>query len=262
MKRITVAYIRVSTEKQTDGTGLEQQRAAITAWSAATGVQIDEVIAEAKSGMTDEREEVAKLLDRARNGEIERLVIDRMDRLGRLLVVSETLYTQFVEAGVQVECVAQKLGNSPMEVAMRQMAGVFAQMQRAEWLGRMKQCRAAAARKGRYHGGLHAPLGYCAVGGGKLAVDPRTAPVVRRVFELRANGCSHREIVAQLSAEGFHTSRGTQYGPGQISKILAREAAYKAQAPAAGKQQLEAGAQPVQPALLETTSMHVTRPNH
>lgn len=262
--RKTVAYLRVSSKLQTDGNGLDQQRIGIMAWAATSGAEIDEWITETATGTTGQREEISDILKRAINGEIGCLVIDRMDRLGRLLMVSETLYTSFKEAGVEVVLVNQNLDDTPMGVAMRQVAGVFSELQRSEWLGRMRQCKvAAASKRGKFKGG-NTPYGYVVMRAGELAIDPVGATVVRLCYQLRKQGKTLVEIQSALTARRLLTTAGTPIGLGQICKILKREAAYRGIA-AFGNSQVEVGVQVLHPAILEgDPPMHVvsSRPSN
>lgn len=244
----TIAYTRVSTERQTEGNGVDQQRASIMAWAMVTPATIDEWCDESESGMLLEREKIQGLLERARRGEFSRLVIDRVDRLGRDLIVFETLYRAFTAAGIEVVAVKEKLDNSPHGNFTRLIFAGLAQLQRAEWLGRMKTCKSnAVTRSGKFGGGI--PYGYRSVGDGKLEVDPKTASLVRRVFELSAAGLGLKRIASELDSEGYRTLKGTRLTGVQVGRILARRAVYDGSAPIQHVA-LQPGVKPLQPELI------------
>lgn len=222
----TIAYLRVSTEAQTEGNGLEQQRRSICAFAAATGLTIDEWVTDDESGTTEDREGIRQLLAETRPFT---LVFDRIDRLGRTLLVAESLFAKFVARGVRLLCVAQKLDDSPIGRMTRQMMGVVADYQRSEMLVRLSQCkRAAKAHRGTYGGGTVA-YGFRSVGGGKLAVSAGDAAMVRRCYELASEPAttSLRSIATRLANEGFHTRKGTVIQPMQIKRILDRKDVYE-----------------------------------
>lgn len=244
----TIAYMRVSTERQTEGNGVDQQRASIMAWTLMSGGTIDEWAEESESGMLLEREKIQSLLERARAGEFQRLVIDRVDRLGRDVIVFETLYRGFIAAGIEVISVNERLDNTPQGAFTRLLFSGLAQLQRAEWLGRMKTCKSnAVARSGGFGGG--SLYGYKSVGNGRLEEDPKTAALVRRVFELSDRGFGLKKIATELDHEGFRTMKGTRLQAVQVSRILARRAVYQGTA-TVQHVALQAGVKPQQPELI------------
>jgi DNA invertase Pin-like site-specific DNA recombinase len=255
--KLTIGYVRVSTSKQLDGNGPDQQRAAICAWAVANNVKIDDWVTEDESGTKEDREEILKLLERAKAGEIGALVIDRQDRLGRRLVVSENLTQRFAEAGVEVISTVMRLGNAPTDVLVRQIMGSIAEFQRSEWLARMRTCRKiAVTRKGRHSGGK-APLGYKSAGNGKLAEDTKTSPIVRRVFALADADLSIHAITRQLNAEG-HRAAGKEWFPMQVKRIIDRRAFYAGKAPLIEGVAYERGVKPCHPPLIGDRTMHGT----
>lgn len=257
MSNYTVAYVRVSTEKQLDGNGPEQQRMSICAWAAMNGCQIDDWVYEDESGMVEDREAIVRLLEQASKGRLQRLVFDRVDRLGRRLAISESLFDKFTTAGVDMICVQQKFENNSAGILMRQIMGALAEYSRSEWLKRMRACRIAVDQRGHYSGGKM-PYGYRTRGKGQLEVDPDTAPVVRKVFACKDQRKMNLvETAAELARAGHLTSTGKPISPKQISKILARRDFYAARAPL-HKIDLKHGAIPQHPPLIdmEAAAMH------
>ena len=70
----TVAYIRVSTTRQLDGEGPQQQTRDIMAWALNTNSLIDQWVTEDETGTIADREEILKLKEQARAGELGTLV--------------------------------------------------------------------------------------------------------------------------------------------------------------------------------------------
>lgn len=256
MKKKTIAYCRVSTDKQLDGSGIDQQRASIIAYAMAHGISIDEVVVEHETGTTENREAIQRILIEARAEKIQAIIVDRVDRLGRTLVTCEKLYEDFRAAAVQVIFTNANCDTSASGVLLRQIMGALAQYDRTSWLSRMTQCRkAAAARKGTTSGG-RAPYGYIAAGGAKLDLDPATVNLVRRALVLDGLGQSLTQITNQLNSEGFRTRKGTQFYPQQVKRILGRKDFYQRKAVLQKTVQLEAGVIPSQP---ELNMLHVSQ---
>ncbi len=243
----TIAYLRVSTAAQVEGNGLEQQRRSICAYAAVMGMTIDEWIIDDETGTTEDREGIQQLLSKV--GPFT-LVFDRIDRLGRTLLVAESLYAKFSARGVRMVCVAQSLDDSPMGTLMRQVMGAFAEFQRSEMLIRLAASkRAAKAKRGTYGGGTVA-YGFRTLGGGKLAADPRTVAMVRRTHELAKSGeRSLRAISAQLEAEGFRSRKGTIIHAEQVRRILDRKEVYEGKANV-GNIPLDEGVKPAHEVIL------------
>lgn len=258
MKR-TIAYLRVSTERQSAGNGLDEQRMAIVAYAAANNLKIDDWVVDEETGTTADRDGLRRVMFEARARRVAAVVVSRVDRLGRKLAVTEPLFEEFEQLGVRVVNVQQHIDNTPQGVAMRQMLGVFAQLDRAMMLTRLKSARAASVAKGK-HGGGQSPYGYRSTGNGILAIDLREAEVVRRVFELRRENYSLAEICDILHKEGFKPRKGAAFYPTQIKRIVDREPEYRAQKPFSNIA-LEPGAKAQHQAILtaEGLRMHAER---
>jgi DNA invertase Pin-like site-specific DNA recombinase len=252
----TIAYLRVSTVKQLDGAGPDQQRAAISAWAMATSttenpVMINEFVVDAESGDIEDRTEVIRLKQMAVEGELKLIIVDRLDRFARDSLVSEVLYRFFKLHGVKVIAVAQSFDDSPSGVAMRQMLAVFAQLDKANRISHLRACRkATVARKGTFAGG-GVPYGYAnKPGTATLELVPGETKLVARTFELSAAGNGLSQIARILTEEGFKTRKGTVIAPMTVSRILAAEEKYRAHE-AFGNTKLNEGVKAAQPAVLK-----------
>lgn len=250
MSQKTVAYIRVSTSKQLEGAGPAQQHAAISVWALATRTTIDEFVEDAESGDIEDRAEIVLLKARADAGQLKEIIVDRLDRFARDSLVSEVLYRYFKVRGVKVTSISQSFDDSDSGVAMRQMLAVFAQLDKANRLSHLKQCRkATVARKGSFGGGTPA-YGYESVGNAKLELVPGETKLVARVFDLAKLGNGYSQIARVLNEEGFRTRKGTVFAPMQVSRMLASEKQYKGEAPFSSVK-LDDGVKPTQPAVLK-----------
>jgi DNA invertase Pin-like site-specific DNA recombinase len=225
-----VSYLRVSTDKQVDGYGLDNQRADIAKWCKVNGHRIvAEYVDAGVSGTLDpaERLGLRQALDDLCPPPLARgLVVARLDRLARSLTVQEACLQIAWQAGGSVftvdagEILADD-EDDPMRTAIRQMAGVFAQLDRASLKKRLRAGRRAHMAKGNFGGGVP-PLGLKAVEG-KLVPDESEQETVTRIMELRNAGASYREIGAVLESEGRKTKRGgTRWTPPTVARIVDR----------------------------------------
>lgn len=101
------AYIRVSTKDQ----DYESQRGAVSDWFARTGVPASDVrfFADTSTGDNLRRPELEKLRAAIAAGEVDTVVIWKLDRLSRSLRDGLNLVADWAEAGVRVVSVTQQI---------------------------------------------------------------------------------------------------------------------------------------------------------
>jgi len=225
------AYLRISTDGQEAGNGLDVQRQHIAAWAAANGVTVDRYVQDIESGAKSERAGLDELRAATSAGRVSRVLVYRLDRLARDVVLSESLYRE-LSARSAVVSVSESFGEGFTGALMRQIIAAFAEYERAVIAGRLKGGRRESARnKGTFSGGPGV-LGYRPVGSrvnrgyGALEVVDREADAVRTAFELRGQGLTLQAVADELNAQGFQTKQGARFAPVHISRILARESFY------------------------------------
>lgn len=223
-----VMYLRVSTLGQLDGFGLDVQEMACRAYAKAHGIRIAATFRdEGVSGTLDatQRDGLMDALAALQDGAVDVLIVARLDRLARSLTVQEAVLAQVWKAhralhSADVGEVLRDDPDDPMRTAMRQMAGVFAELDRGMVVKRMRDGRKAkAARGGRAVG--PAPYGYRAHKGALVAI-PEEQEALARMYELQAAGATTREIAEALAAEEFPTKRGGAWSSPVVSRILSR----------------------------------------
>lgn len=223
-----VAYLRVSTDRQAEeGLGLPVQRAGIKAWAKANGHRItawysDEGIS--GSNGVDTRVGLLDALAALKDGEAGGLVVYRLDRLARNLTVQETTLAAVWAMGstvfsVDIGEVPRDDPDDPMKTALRQMIGVFAQLERGMIAARLRAGKRMKAERGGYAGG-RPPYGFDAVDG-ELRPNPEEQAVIALARKLRAEGKSTRQIASVLTEEGHRPKSGTLWHPPQVARLLA-----------------------------------------
>ena len=237
-----VAYVRVSTDRQAEeGFGLEVQRSSIEKWAKKAGHDV--VAHHSDEGLSgslnvDDRPGLAAALASIRDGGAAGLVLYKLDRLARSLTVQEAVLGSVWAAGASV--FTTDLGevphddpDDPMRTAMRQMVGVFSQLERAMIAARMRAGRRVKAAAGGYAYGAP-PYGWRAEGG-ELVVDEAEQLVVARMAELHAGGASLREIAEVLDRDGVRPRRGERWQSKVVGRIVRRlTAGSDSPAPAGG----------------------------
>lgn len=223
------AYIRVSTETQAlHGLGLAIQRDAIKVWAKAHGHRIvgthgDEGISgangvETRKGLHDALAAIAE-------GEAEGLLAYNLDRIARSLHVQEGILGQVWAMGGKVYTVEdgevhEDDPDDPYRTAMRQMRGVFSQLEKGVIVARLRAGRKAKRERGGYAEGAP-PLGQKAEGGA-LVADAQEQATVARIVALRAAGASLRAVCDTLEAEGLRPKRGARWHPQTVADVVKR----------------------------------------
>lgn len=151
------------------------------------------------------------------------LIMSEESRLGREQIEVSYALKQLVQAGVRVFCYLEdreRTLDSPIEKAMLALQTMADEMEREKARQRMVDTMSRKARAGHHTGG--ACFGYINVpvlapDGSRSHVEQRIneaeAAVVRRIFELTAEGYSRLAIAKQLNAEGHAAPRAQQGRP-------------------------------------------------
>jgi DNA invertase Pin-like site-specific DNA recombinase len=222
-----VGYIRVSSQTQLDGYGLKAQEQDIRKCAKAHGLKLRAVLRdEGVSGSTEaiDRPGLAEALARLEGGEAEVLLVSRLDRLARKLTIQEAALAQVWKHGGRViACdqgeVERDEPDDPVRTAMRQMMGVFAQLERGMVVARLRRGRQAKKDAGGYAHG-RPPFGYQALEGA-LREMPEEQAVIKKAKRLRKTGLSYRQIAARLDAAGHRPRSGRGWHPTMIARVVA-----------------------------------------
>src|SRR4051812_16579644 len=107
-------YARVSTTGQAeDGTSLLTQTEACEAWAVRHGYVVVKKVVEDKSGATLDRPGLDEIRDMAMRGEIDAVIIYKLDRLSRETGNTLALLKEFTKAGVKLESATMPIEDTP-----------------------------------------------------------------------------------------------------------------------------------------------------
>jgi DNA invertase Pin-like site-specific DNA recombinase len=233
-KGAVVGYLRVSTDGQEDGNGLDVQRQHIVAYAAVQGIQIDQWFQDVESGAKEDRPGLAALREAVRAGKVGRVLVYRMDRLAREALLAEQLYRK-LSPKARVVSVSESLGEGFTGDLMRRILAAFADYERAVIATRTKTGRRESVRKNGTFAGGHGVLGYRPEGQrgnpgkGTLRLIEQEAEAIRLIFAMRDQGTTLQKIAGELNAQGFRTKAGVEFSHVQVLRVLNREAFYRGQ---------------------------------
>lgn len=215
---LTVAYCRVSTEEQAaEGFSIEGQAEKLRAYAELHDLGPVTVIEDpGRSGKNLERPGFQQLLSMVEAGHVGHVLVWRLDRLSRDLGDLILLADQFGAAGVGLHSFSERLDLSSATGRMfYNILGTFAQFYREQLAENVRMGMAQAAREGKW---VNRPkTGYDLIDG--ELIPNAMAPVVRRIFQLRADGASFHEIERQTGVK-FSTVRAITLSRIYLGEVL------------------------------------------
>ena len=169
------------------------------------------------SGGTMDRPALQGLLADIEAGQVDLVVVYKVDRLTRSLMDFAKIIETFDEKEVSFVSVTQQFNtaNSMGRLTLNVLLS-FAQFEREVTAERIRDKIAASKKKGMWMGGLP-PLGYDAVDK-KLVVNQGEAEIVRSLFNLYLDCGSIRDMKAATDKRGYVTKRrgaATKYTGGK-----------------------------------------------
>ena len=215
--KMNVAYLRVSTEAQTEKYGLDMQKQKILDYCEKKGVVIDKWYVDGGySGSKLDRPEIQQLLDDAENGLVGKVYIYKLDRMSRDVIDTlNLLYRVLPKYGVQVISMTEDLRfENPMDKVMIGVNAIMGQYEREVIYMRTRAGMKERVKKGLWMGGGRIPWGYYYDrNDGILHPDEEQAEMVRNSYKLYLEGYSCDKIAKML---GFSAER-------IVSQILRRK---------------------------------------
>jgi site-specific DNA recombinase len=171
------------------------------------------------SGGTLERPALRRLLADIEAGNVDIVVVYKIDRLSRSLMDFAKLVEVFDRKSVTFVSVTQSFNTTTsMGKLTLNILFSFAQFEREVIGERIRDKFAASRKKGMWMGGW-APLGYD-IRDRKLVVNETEAATVRRIFERFVKCGSATIVVRELAADNFVNKYGQTLDKGRIYKLL------------------------------------------
>ena len=187
---VAACYVRVSTENQKENYSIEEQKARLQAFCTAKDISVGKMYVDGGySGGSLRRPALQQMLRRL--CEYDLVVVYKLDRLSRSQKDTLTLIEDyFLAQKVDFISVSENFDTStPLGRAMIGMLSVFAQLEKEQITERFTMGRIARAKKGYYHGGSSAPVGYDYING-QLVINEEKAGQVRELYTRFRQGFS------------------------------------------------------------------------
>ena len=203
-------YVRLSQEDSRAGesVSVENQKLMLTKHVKEMGWELKEIYCDdGFSGTNQNRPAFQRMIADVKQGYINTILIKDLSRLGRNYLEVGNLAEVFLpEHGCELVSLNEKIDE------MMFLRNWFNEQYCSSTSKKVKAAKKICAENGKFLGS-YAPYGYRKnpENKHKLVVDEDTAPIVRKIFELRAQGKGYKLIAAYLNEAGIAAPRDYYY---------------------------------------------------
>ncbi|MEB9907522.1 recombinase family protein [Bacillus anthracis] len=220
-KRTIAIYVRVSTEEQAnEGFSLRAQEDCLREYAKNKGYEVYDVyIDDGYSGKNYNRPEIQRLFKDLYQDKFTGILVKSVDRISRRVSdVTKLIDDVLAPRKCYVLVSDNNLDSSTTGgTAFIQLLATFAEYERSMIVQRVKAGMSKRAELGHWNGGR--VLGYN-VEDKELKVNKEESEIVRKVFNLRAEGKGYKAIAVILNQQGFKTKRGQLFSICTIKTIV------------------------------------------
>lgn len=191
---------------------------------------IGEYIDRAKSGTKDDREQFLLMLEDAKKGLFQGVLVYQLDRFARNRYDSAIHKKQLKDRGIRVLSARENITDDASGILLESLLEGIAEYYSVELSQKVKRGMKINAENCYYNGGT-VPLGFTlkefkiTTNGKpmikkKYVIDEETAPVVKKIFEMYANRESLASITRYLNELGYKTVNNQEFNKSSLGRIL------------------------------------------
>lgn len=207
-------YARFSTDMQRDRS-IDDQFALCRKFAASNGLAVQATFSDrAQSGASViGRDGLFQLMEAARQGQFQIVIVEALDRLSRDQEDLAGLYKRLTFYGVRIDAVHDGTADA-VQIGVRGMLG---SLYLTDLAHKVRRGLAGVVKDGRHPGGR--AYGYKPVKGepGCLEVVEVEAAIVRRIFDEYVAGASTRAIAGRLNRDSIQPPRGATWNASTIN---------------------------------------------
>ena len=214
-----LAYIRVSTQEQVEGTSLESQRERLTKWAELNDKPTPIFFSdEGISGALEDRPGLNDLLSTMRAGDI--VLVTAIDRIARSSLVFQKIMEKTKAAGATFVSLREGFDTTtPSGKFGVDLMASFAEMERSMIAERTNEGRRKRHAEGKWAAGK-TPYGFKRLESGFLEKIDSEATTVRLMFNHRSRGMSLGQNAHAIRDAGLRTREGGKWRTGTVALIL------------------------------------------
>lgn len=217
-----VVYARYSSHRQGEQS-IEGQLVEAKKYAEAHGLTIiHEYCDRAMTGRNDNREQFQRMLADAGKHTFDALIVWKTDRIGRNKEEIALNKYRLKKNGIKIHYVAEAIPDTPEGIILESIIEGMAAYYSEQLSQNVKRGMRTSAQKGQSFGS-NLCLGYVVGEDKKFHIDPKTAPTVKIIYDLYAQGKTSTEIVETLNNRGLRTLRGRPFSHNSLRTILKNE---------------------------------------
>lgn len=231
MNRVMALYIRLSTEDyKVESMSIDNQKLALHRYTEnlddLTDYEIREFVDNGYSGMNFERPAVQELLDLVRDGKIGCIIVKDFSRFGRnSLEVGYFMEKVFPLYGVRFISINDDFDSGKLHADTGGLNMAFkylvSELYSLDLSIKYKSAKYVKFKQGEYQSKI-CPYGYQKSEDGRMEPDSETAPIVRMIFEMAAQGQNTTAIIKALFDRNVPTPGEYKKAKGQTYHDVSR----------------------------------------
>lgn len=222
------AYYRYSSKKRQNETSITAQRRICEEWARVNNYNIvREYVDEGISGKdSSSRPQFMKMIEDSSKGIFKKIVVYQLDRFARNRYDSANYKAKLKKNGVKVLSAKENISDDASGILVESVLEGMAEYYSAELSQKVNRNMLLNAEKGQFNGGKP-PLGYKleikdfgTYKKKKLVIDEETAPIVKKIFEMRANDVPVVEIIDFLNKNGYKNGRNKEFNKNSLQNLF------------------------------------------
>jgi DNA invertase Pin-like site-specific DNA recombinase len=214
-----VIYARYSCSSQTEQS-IEGQIAVCKKFAKQNNFTvIGEYIDRAFSATNDNRPQFLKMIKDSDRRTFNGVLVYKLDRFARNRNDSIIYKSKLKENNVTVISASEHIGKDASGIIMEAMLEAMAEYYSVELSEKVRRGMEINASKCLSNGGI-SPLGFTISSDKKYVINPETSPIVKKIFEMYANGNTMVEIVQYMNDRNYKTALGNAFSKNSIRGIL------------------------------------------
>lgn len=214
-----VIYARYSSDRQTEQS-IEGQLKECYAYAQRNNYAVvGEYIDRAVSGTTDHRPQFQRMIEDSSRKHFHGVLVYQLDRFARNRYDSATYKAKLKKNGVRVLSARENITEDASGILMEAVLEGMAEYYSVELSQKIRRGMDINAEKCLSTGGNLA-LGFKVDSDKQILVDPDTAHIVVKIFEMYAENRTMAEIIRYLNANQIKTSYGNAFNKSSINRIL------------------------------------------
>ncbi len=214
-----VIYARYSSDKQNEQS-IAGQVDVCTKWAKNNDIDIINVYHdEALTGKTDRRPGFQQMIKDSKNGKFDYIIVYKLDRFARNRYDSAIYKAQLKKYNVRIMSAMENIADGPEGIILESVLEGMAEYYSANLSQNVLRGMQQRAEQAKYLGGT-IPLGYKIDEDKNYVIDESTACIVKRIYEMYADGFTKNEMCKELNSCGYKTSTGRAFTYDSLHRIL------------------------------------------